>query len=60
MAPGALKWIGARRLVTRVLMVTALELVVPELVPGMVSELVFWDEARDFFLVAIVGLCVPL
>ena len=41
-------------------MVTALELVVPELVPGVICELVFRDEARDFFFVAIVGLCVPL
>ena len=60
MAPAALKWIGTRRLVARVLVVTALELVVPELVPRVIRKLVFRDETRDFFFVAFVGLCVPL
>ena len=39
-------------------MVAALELVVPELVPGVIGQFVFWDETGNLFFVAILSLGV--
>ena len=41
-------------------MVTALEFVVPELVPGVIGQFVFWDETGNLFLVAVLCFGVPL